>query len=369
MLAADGLITEEITPHSENIIVGEDPCTNEGMKRMYPMSESLLTALRREYPQIEFTFAQGCVDVQGGDDSGFGEAVKLASEADAVILVIGGRNGWGKKNTVGEALDTCKLELTGMQPALAKVVMEANANTVVVHINGRPLSDNYIDEHASAILEAWCPGPYGGAAIAKTLFGDLNPGGKLPVTTPRYVGQVPVYAEHVQGSGYDPKRGLVLNHIGYFDGTNRPLRYLGQGLSYTTFAYSDLKLDKNTLAGTEELAFEVTVKNTGEVAGDEVVQVYVRDLIASMSRPVKELAGFCRISLQPGESKTVRFTMPLSQIAFLDAQMRWKVEAGKMRLMIGSSSEDIRLSEEFDIESDAFVVGATRGFYAKAEII
>lgn len=368
-MAGAGLISEEITPHSENVIIGEDPCTNAHMKEMYPMSESLLEALRRLYPKVEFVFEKGCEDVQGGNDSNFAAAIAAAADADAVILVIGGRNGWGKKNTVGEALDSCKLELTGMQPALAKAILTANPRTAVIHINGRPLSDNYIDENAAAIVEAWCPGPYGGAAIAKTIFGDINPGGKLPVTTPRYVGQVPVYAEHIQGSGYDSKTGLVLNHEGYFDGTNRPLRYFGQGLSYTEFTYSDLCLDSDKISGTDRLSFSVTIKNTGSRVGDEVVQAYVRDLVASIGRPVKELIGFKRITLAPEESKTIRFSLPLSQIAFLDTDMKWKVEAGKMRLMIGSSSEDIRLSQEFDITTDTFVIGKTRGFYAKTEVL
>lgn len=367
-MAGEGLISEEITPHSENVIVGEDPCTNEHMKEMYPMTESVLEALKRLYPDIEFVYAKGCKDVQGGDESGFEEAVAAAREADAVILTIGGRNGWGKKNTVGEALDSCHLELTGLQPQLAKVIMEANERTIVVHMNGRPLSDQYIDEHAKAILEAWCPGPYGAQAIAKTLFGDLNPGGKMPITTPRYVGQVPVYAEHSQGSGYDPKRGLVLNHKGYFDGTNRPLRYFGQGLSYTSFQYSDLTIDKKKMEGNDTLIFSVKVTNTGDRAGDEVVQVYVRDLLASMARPVKELIGFKRIHLQPGETQKITFKMPLSQIAFLDTDMNWKVEAGEMRLMVGSSSEEICLAEEFEITTDAYTEGATRGFYALAEV-
>lgn len=366
MLAKEGLITEEITPHAANVIVGEDPCTNEKMRVMYPMAESILDALRREYPEIEFVFAKGCEDVQGDDISGFSEAESAARGADAAILVIGGRNGWGKKNTVGEALDSCKLELTGVQGELAKRVWAANPNVVVVHMNGRPLSDSFIDEKVPAVLEVWCPGPYGPRAIAKTLFGDLNPGGKMPVTTPRYVGQVPVYAEHLQGSGYAPKQGLVLNHIGYFDGTNRPLRYLGQGLSYTEFEYSDLVIVNKELEGTGTLEFSVTVTNIGEMAGDEVVQVYIRDTVSSIARPVKELVGFKRIALRPGESKKVVFTMRLSQIAFLDMDMRWKVEAGQIELMVGSSSEDIRLHDAFYINSDAYVQGFSRGFYAGA---
>ena len=338
------------------------------MKAMYPFAESLIEALARLYPNIDFACTKGC-DVQGDDRSDFENAIKLAEEADAVILAIGGRNGWGKKNTVGEALDSCQLELTGVQHELAQKVFEANPKTAVVHINGRPLSDNMIGERAGAILEAWCPGPHGAKVIAQTLFGDNNPGGKMPVTTPRYIGQIPVYAEHTQGSGYEPKKGMVLNHIGYFDGTNRPLRYFGQGLSYTEFEYSNLVLDSEKISGEDILRFNVDVKNIGDMAGDEVVQIYIRDLVASIGRPAKELIGFRRVSLTPGESKTIRFEMPLSQIAFLDKEMKWKVEAGKMRLMVGSSSEDIRLSEEFDILNDACVEGATRGFWADSKIL
>ena len=161
---------------------------------------------------------------------------------------------------------------------------------------------------------------------------------------------------------------MVLNHKGYFDGINRPLRYLGQGLSYTSFQYGDLTIEKKSLEGDETLVFSVKVTNTGNRAGDEVVQAYVRDLLSSMARPVKELIGFKRVSLLPGETKKITFKMPLSQIAFLDAEMNWKVEAGAMRLLIGSSSEDICLTEEFEIMTDTYTEGATRGFYALAEV-
>lgn len=367
-MAGEGLISEKITPHSDNVIVGEDPCTNEKMKKMYPQSESILEGLRRLYPETQFTYAQGC-DIQGDDTTGFADAVNLAKEAEVVICVIGGRNGWGKKNTVGEALDTCDLELTGVQSELVQQIVAVNKNVVVAHLNGRPLSDCFIDENVDAILECWCPGPYGAEAIAKTLFGDINPGGKMPVTTPRYVGQVPVYAEHVHGSGYSPKRGMVLNHRGYFNGTNRPLRYFGQGLSYTEFRYDNLKLEKDQLNADEPLRFRVDVTNVGDIPGEEVVQAYFTDIVASMCRPVIELVGFKRVALKAGETKTICFEMPLSQIAFLDENMKWKVEAGKNRIAVASSSEDIRLTEEFTILNDAYVDGAVRGFYAQAKIL
>ena len=367
-LAAEGLISEKITPHSENVIVGEDPCTNDKMKKMYPKTESVLESLKRLYPDITFTYAKGC-DILGDDRSGFEEAKEAAKDAEAVICVIGGRNGWGKKNTVGEALDTCKLELTGVQSELIKELYFANPNLVITHLNGRPLTDLFIEDHVKAVLECFCPGPYGAQAIAKTLFGDMNPGGKMPVTTPRYVGQVPVYAEHIHGSGYSKKRGMVLNHEGYFDGTNRPLRYFGQGLSYTEFSYDNLKLEKDSLKAEDTLKFWVNITNTGSVDGEEVVQVYYTDETASVCRPVKELVGFKRVFLKAGETKTVCFEMRLSQIAFLDEEMKWKIEAGKNRISIASSSEDIRLTAEFVIENDGYIDGAKRGFYAKAYVI
>ena len=160
-----------------------------------------------------------------------------------------------------------------------------------------------------------------------------------------------------------------MNHEGYFDGTNRPLRYFGQGLSYTEFSYDNLKLEKDSLKAEDTLKFWVNITNTGSVDGEEVVQVYYTDETASVCRPVKELVGFKRVFLKAGETKTVCFEMRLSQIAFLDEEMKWKIEAGKNRISIASSSEDIRLTAEFVIENDGYIDGAKRGFYAKAYVI
>lgn len=174
----------------------------------------------------------------------------------------------------------------------------------------------------------------------------------MSVTTPRYVGQVPVYAEHISGSDYSPKRGLVLNHEGYFDGANRLLRYFGHGLSYTEFKYSDMKLEKDILQAADILKFQIDITNVGHMDGEEVVQAYFTDIIGSRCRPVKELVGFKRVALKVGETKTICFEMPLSQVAFLDADIKWKVEAGANRIAAGSSSEDIRFTKKFQVLND-----------------
>lgn len=195
------------------------------------------------------------------------------------------------------------------------------------------------------------------------LFGDYNPAGRLPVTVARNSGQIPIYASQKNGSGYHGGNGMVL--CKYVEGEKEPLHYFGEGLSYTEFAYSGLEVQESVSAG-GNVELSCVVANTGKRDGEEVVQVYVTDELASMMRPAQELAGFCHIGLKAGESKRVYFSMKADQFAFLDQDMHWLVEKGTMTVKVGSSSRDIRLTGSFEITDTAYIDGKKRGFYAKA---
>jgi beta-glucosidase len=214
---------------------------------------------------------------------------------------------------------------------------------VVVLVNGRPLTIPWLAEHVPAILEAWLPGEEGAAAVADVLFGDYNPGGKLPISFPVAVGQIPVYYGHKKSGGRSHWRG------DYVDTSTKPLYPFGYGLSYTTFTYNNLQLDRAEVEIGGQVAISFDVTNTGDRAGDEVVQLYTRDIQASVTRPVKELKGFKRITLEPDETKTITFTVSASQFGFYNRAMDFVVEPGTINVMIGSSPDDIRLTGAFEI--------------------
>jgi beta-glucosidase len=280
---------------------------------------TVLAGIRRAVsPATKVLYAKGA-DVQGTDTSGFTEAVNLASEADAVVLILGEHHGMS-----GEATSRSTLDLPGMQLELAKAVHATGKPVVVVLMNGRPLSITWLAEHVPAILEAWFLGVQMGPAVADVLFGDVSPSGKLPVTFPRAVGQVPIYYNH-KNTGRPPSPTDFFTSK-YLDLPWTPLYPFGHGLSYTTFAYRNLRLSALTLRPSDTLTVRVNVTNTGARAGDEVVQLYIRDEVASVTRPVKELRGFQRISLGPGETRTVTFTLDADDLAFYDREMRRVVE-------------------------------------------
>ena len=237
---------------------------------------------------------------------------------------------------------------------------------VLVHFGGRPISSDAADQYADAILEAWNPGEKGADAVVSVLFGEYNPAGRMPVSTPYNAGQIPVYYNHPYGSGYH--QNTISAFRQYMDCPHEPRYYFGHGLSYTTFAYKKMQIRNRRLQPEDELELTLEIENTGERDGEEVVQLYIRDCYASMVRPVMELAGFCRTFIRAGEVKKICFRMKLSQFAFLDSQMRWKVEAGEMEVLAGASAGDIRLKESVFIERDSWVDGKTRGFYGSVEI-
>jgi beta-glucosidase len=293
--------------------------------------------------QVKVNYAEGCKITQEGgnwwadtshlsnptDDSKLiAQAVKVAGNSDVTLLVLGGNEDTNKEGWADNHLgDRDSLDLVGRQSDLVMAVLATGKPTIVLLINSGPLSVNYIAGNVPAILEGFYLGQETGVAVADVLFGDYNPAGKLAVSFPRSVGQLPIYYNHKPTA----KRG-------YLFANKDPLFPFGFGLSYTTFEYSNLKVSRSRIGPTEPTEVSVTVKNTGSRAGDEIVQLYIRDVVSSVTRPVMELKDFGRISLAPGESKTVTFNVTPEKLAFFDLDMKRRVEPGWFDIMVGPSS-------------------------------
>lgn len=269
------------------------------------------------------------------EKAAIGKAVENARQSDVAIVVLGGNN-----RTCGENKSRTSLELPGHQLRLLQEVVETGKPVVLIFVNGRPLSVNWADRHVSAILEAWYPGSQGGKAIADILFGDYNPGGKLTVTFPKTVGQIPFNFPHKPSSQVDGGNRPGLH--GDMSRVNGALYPFGYGLSYTTFEYSDLAVFPERITPKQETTVRFSIKNTGSVAGDEVVQLYVRDVLSSVTTYEKCLRGFERVHLAPGESKEIAFTLRPRDLMLMNQKGDWVVEPGEFKLMLGASSEDIR---------------------------
>lgn len=311
---------------------------------------SVLQAIQEKVsPETRVVFAQG-TDTLTGTEEALEEAVNVAKQADVAVVVVGDKSGLVDGCSSGESLDRASLDLPGRQEELVRAIVETGTLVVAVLTNGRPLSINWMSEHVPAILEAWQPGEEGAAAIADVLFGDYNPGGRLPMSVPRSVGQVPVYYNHKPSGGRSHWKG------DYVEMSTKPLYPFGYGLSFTRFAYSNLTLSDAPLTVNDRVRIRIDVENIGDVAGDEVVQLYVRDRVASITRPVKELKGFKRVTLAPGERKTVTFVLPISILGFHDVHLNYIVEPGVFDVMVGSSSEDIRDTGTFEVVGETAIV-------------
>lgn len=273
-------------------------------------------------------------------------AVKNARQSDVAVVVLG-----GGQRTCGENKSRSSLDLPGRQLQLLQAVQATGKPVVLILINGRPLSINWADKFVPAILEAWYPGSKGGTALADILFGDYNPGGKLTVTFPKSVGQIPFNFPCKPSSQVDGGQNMGLD--GNMTRVNGALYPFGYGLSYTTFEYSDLEISPKVITPNERVQVSLKVTNTGKRAGDEVVQLYTRDVISSVTTYEKNLAGFERIHLRPGETQTVTFTLDRKHFELLNADMKWVVEPGEFSIMTGASSEDIRLSGMLQVEEYA----------------
>jgi beta-glucosidase len=302
---------------------------------------TLLQGIKSKLPQARINYAKGC-EINCEKADGFEEALRAARDSDIAIIAVGESG-----NMSGEAASRSSLDLPGRQLDLVKAVQATGKPTVVVLMNGRPLTINWIAENTPAILETWFAGTQAGNAIADVLFGDVNPGGKLPVTFPRAIGQVPLYYNHKNtGRPPDPKNKYTSK---YLDVAWTPLFPFGYGLSYTQFEITNLQLSAQHIRSNGQLTVSVDVRNTGQRAGDEVVQLYICDVAASITRPVKELKGFQRVTLQPGEKKRIEFTLGTQQLGFFDRTMRFVVEPGEFKVMVGSNSEDL-IETNFAVE-------------------
>jgi beta-glucosidase len=307
---------------------------------------TLLAGIRAKLPSTtKINYAKGC-DIDGSSTAGFVDAVRVARESDLVIVAVGESAAMS-----GEASSRSSLDLPGRQLELVKALQATGKPIVVVLMNGRPLTINWIVENAPAILETWFAGSQAGNAIADVLFGDVNPGGKLPVTFPRSVGQEPLYYNHMN-TGRPPDVNNKYTSK-YLDVAWTPLFPFGYGLSYTQFRLSNLGTSAARIRSDQrvDITVSVEVENVGSRAGDEVVQLYIRDVAASVTRPVKELKGFQRVTLRPGEKRSIEFILGPEQLGFYDRQMRFVVEPGEFKIMVGTSSADPHeLVTSFEVE-------------------
>ena len=291
----------------------------------------------------QLLYAKGC-DVEGENRDGFAEAIQVAQNADVVIMTIG-----ENRDMSGEARCRSNINIPGVQEDLLKEIIKTGKPVVVLINAGRPLVFNYTSEHATAILYTWWLGSQAGNAMADVLFGDYNPSAKLPMTFPRAVGQIPIYYNH-----YNTGRPCVndSNHIynsSYKDLSVYPAYAFGYGLSYTRFSLQHLYLNKKKIKAGEKLEVSLDITNTGLYDGTEIVQLYLKDKVGTVVRPVKELKDFTKVFIKAGETKTIHFSIGKDKLAFYNEQMKWGTEPGEFDLMIGTSSDDIRLADTFEL--------------------
>lgn len=301
---------------------------------------TLREGIRGKLPEnVKINYIKGC-NVNDQDQSQFQQAIAAAKSADAVILALGENS-----DMSGEAASRSDITLPGVQFKLAEAVIKAGKPTVVVLFNGRPLVISQLDSIAPAILEAWFGGTQAGNGIADVLFGDYNPSGKLTMTFPRNMGQIPIfYNTKNTGRPVDPAHPSEKYKSRYLDCSNAPLYPFGYGLSYTTFRYSPVRLNKSEFNHNDQIQASVDITNTGKYDGEEVVQLYVRDVVGDVTRPLKELKGFKKVMIKKGETQTVSFSLPTSDLAYYHQDMSYTWDAGGFDLFIGTNSSNGQVS-------------------------
>jgi beta-glucosidase len=306
--------------------------------------QTILDAITRTFPTADVGFARG-TGIRDGSDDEIASAVELARAAELAILVLGERSGLTEDATTGEFRDRRDLGFMGRQHEVLEAVVATGTPVVLVVVSGRPLAIEWAASHCAAILLAWVPGEAGPDAIAAILSGRANPGGKLPIAIPRHVGQVPLSYRHHPTGGRSNPRG------DYVDGPTAPLWPFGFGRSFSSFVLSNLRMTSAELAtdGADDVVVSVEVTNTGDRAGDEVVQLYARDEAATVARPVLELRGFARVHLEPGACRVVSFRLAAEQFAYTGADYRRVIEAGQITLFAGTSSADLPLSTALEL--------------------
>lgn len=330
-----------------------------------PDCKSLYAMLCQMLPDAQVRYAYGYA-IAGDDTSHFQEALDAVKDADLVILTLGGKHGSCSVASMGEGVDSTDINLPYCQDEFIRQAAAFGKPMVGVHFNGRPISSDTADEYLNAIIEAWNPSECGAQAIAEVLTGAISPSGRLPVCVARSAGQLPVYYNHPNGSMWH--QGESIGFANYVDMTHKPRYFFGHGLSYTTFSYGDLILDIQEVTPDGSVTATVSITNTGSCDGTEVVQLYATDANASMSRPVLELVGFARVELKRGETKHVSFCVEPSQLAFLDEDMRWRIEAGQIKLYAAASSDDLRSQASFQITNTAYTTARNRKFYSLGQI-
>ena len=341
-----------IGPNADRVQYGDYSCTKDKASGV-----TILQGIEAYAgQQARIIYAEGC-DITDLDTSGIEEAVRAALQSDVVVLVIGGTSmtlsgiGWGEDTaddhpTCGEGFDRADLRPPGIQPELIKAIHQTGKPVIMVMVHGRAYDIKWESQHIPAILDAWYSGEQGGNAVARILFGEVNPSGKLSVSYPQSAGHVPVFYNHQpSGRGFYHQPGTEEKPgRDYVFSSTDPLFPFGFGLSYTTFEYSNLEIDQDTITARESVQLSVSIQNTGDVSGKEVVQVYINDIISSVATPVKVLKGFKKIDLAPSEIKTVEFEIPCTELGLWNKAMQYVIEPGEFEVLVGSSSEDIHLT-------------------------
>lgn len=307
---------------------------------------------------VEVSVAKGC-EINNDDKSAFDEAVALAKESDVVIVCVGEKAGLMPDCTTGESRDRATLTLPGVQEELVKEIYKVNKNVIAVLINGRPLSIEWLHQNVPAIIEGWLPGEKGADAIADIIFGKANPSGKLAISFPRTVGQVPVFYS------VKPSGGKSNWHGDYVETSSKPLYPFGYGLSYSTFEYSDFEVSPKNLRHSQSIKVRLKVTNTSDIDGYEVVQLYIQNVRSKVTKPIKQLKGFKKIFVKAHQTMEVEFELFGDQLVFYDENMKRVFYLGKAKIMIGSSSQDIKFEEEIDLVGEITYVNEVKNIFSK----
>jgi beta-glucosidase len=330
-------------------------------------AQSLAEAIRKLLPNAQVTAVAG-TGVLPSNPQNIPAAVAAAKAADLVILYVGGKAGWfGDDLTEGEGGDTANIDLPSQQVELVNAITAIGKPTITVVSMGRPQGLAPVIDKLPAVLTAYYGGPHQGSVLADAIFGVTNPSGKLPITLPRHAGQVPIYHGQHNGSGY--RRTKADPHRGYKDMPSTPLFPFGHGLSYTSFDYSPLKLASNSVDVAGELRASLTISNTGKRRGTEIVQLYAADTATTVTLPAQQLIGFERVDLEPGQSKTVSFIVPLSVLAYTGASGDLVMEPGPIEVSVGCSSSDIKSTATLSVTGKTRVIrGEDRAFFSAATV-
>jgi beta-glucosidase len=337
-----------------------------------------LDAIKQKISEdTQIYYAKGC-DILSNDKSSFKEAIELAKMAQVVVLVVGEKAGLVLDCTSGESRDRSDLNLPGVQEEFVREIHATGVPIILILINGRPLTISWEKEYIPAIVEAWLPGEEGADAIADVIFGDYNPGGKLPISIPRAIGQIPIYHNH------KPTGGISVWTWNYVEQNTTPLFPFGYGLSYTKFDYKNLRINKPQVNIGDEIEISFEVKNIGKVSGDEVVQLYFHDREATITRPVEELVGFKRVTLKPNEITTFKFIISTKQLGFYNNKMEFIIEPGAIEVFVGSinsdqspkaldmkeiySKKDVKLRGSFEMIGKTLEISKDKKFFSKVKV-